>query len=215
MRRRRLTRRAAALSVLVAAVVGVLGGLAVHLLGAAGDTRPAPAETMLYGQATWPPGARPAPGFALSDQSGRHITLASLRGRTVVLAFLDSQPRQPRPPEARSLATALSLLPGSAQPVLLVVSVDPWRDTRSSARAAAGRWGLTAAARWHWLLGPRSELAPVWHSYRITVRRRRGGAVHTPAVYLIDGRGFERAGLLYPFPPNWPADDVRALAEES
>jgi hypothetical protein len=55
----------------------------------------------------------------------------------------------------------------------------------------------------------------VWSSYGIAVRRARGHVIFTPAVYLIDRRGFERAGLLYPFPPGWPASDLRILAGES
>jgi len=99
--------------------------------------------------------------------------------------------------------------------VVVVVSVDPLGDTPGSARAAARRWGLTAGASWHWLLGSRAELAPVWASYRIAVRRVNGQIAHRPAVYLIDRRGFERAGLLWPFPPSWPAGDLRVLAGES
>jgi cytochrome oxidase Cu insertion factor (SCO1/SenC/PrrC family) len=98
--------------------------------------------------------------------------------------------------------------------VVVVVSVDPRGDTPGSAFAAARRWGLTAAASWHWLLGSRTELAPVWASYRIAVRRASGRVAHTAAVYLIDRHGFERAGLLWPFPPSWPEDDLRVLAGE-
>ena len=36
----------------------------------------------------------------------------------------------------------------------------------------------------------------------------------TAPVYLIDREGFERAGLLYPFPPGWPAGDLRILAAQ-
>jgi protein SCO1 len=213
MRTRRVTVRTAALVVGVAAIVGIVVGVGTRVLDSGGTSYSDTAVPRLQGQATWPPGARPAPDFALSDQEGRRVTLASLRGRTVVLAFLDSI-RRSRPAEVRSLAASLSLLPRSERPVLLVVSVDPWRDTRSSVRAAAKRWRLTTAADWHWLLGSRSELAGVWGAYRIKVHRRRGEVAHTPAVYVIDRSGFERAGLLYPFPPSWPAADVRALADE-
>jgi protein SCO1/2 len=210
MKGRRLTARAAALVIVLTAAFGVAVGVGIHLLGS-GDNSHDPLSG-LHGQATWPAGARPAPEFALSDQNGRRTSLASLRGQNVVLAFLDSHCRRPCGREPRSLGIALRLLPRSARPVVVVVSVDPHGDTPGSARAAARRWGLTAGARWHWLLGSRAELAPVWGSYRIAVRRASGQIAHTPAVYLIDRRGFERAGLLWPFPPNWPADDLRVLA---
>jgi protein SCO1 len=214
MKRSRLTARAATLVIVLTATVGVAVGVGIHLLGSGGNARSHDPLSGLHGQATWPGGARPAPDFALSDQHGRRTSLDSLRGQDVVLAFLDSQCHRVCAREPRSLGTALRLLPRFARPVVVVVSVDPRRDTPGSARAAARRWGLTAAASWHWLLGSRIELAPVWASYRIAVHRASGQVAHTPAVYLIDRRGFERAGLLWPFPPSWPADDLRVLAGE-
>jgi protein SCO1 len=215
MRERRVTARTATLAILLSAAVGVAAGVGIHLLRGGGDSRSHDTPSGLLGQAAWPAGARPAPDFALSDQNGRRTSLASLRGRNVLLAFLDSRCRRGCASEPRSLGTALRLLPRSRRPVVVVVSVNPWRDTPESARAAVRRWGLTAGAGWHWLLGSRTELAPVWRSYRIAVRRARGQIAHTPAVYLIDRRGFERAGLLWPFPPTWPAGDLGILAGES
>jgi protein SCO1/2 len=197
--------------VTLTAAVGVAVGVGIHLLGSEDSSH---RLSGLHGQATWPAGARPAPDFALSDQNGRRTSLASLRGRNVALAFLDSHCDRPCGREPRSLGTALRLLPRSARPAVVVVSVDPRGDTPRSAAVAARRWGLTAGASWHWLLGSRAELAPVWASYRIAVRGTSGQIVHTPAVYLIDRRGFERAGLLWPFPPSWPAGDLRVLAGE-
>jgi cytochrome oxidase Cu insertion factor (SCO1/SenC/PrrC family) len=40
------------------------------------------------------PGGYQAPGFALIDQYGRPVTLASLRGRVVLLSFLADAARQ-------------------------------------------------------------------------------------------------------------------------
>jgi cytochrome oxidase Cu insertion factor (SCO1/SenC/PrrC family) len=215
MRGSRVTVRTATLAILLSATIGVAVGVGIHLLGAGGNARSRETLSGLRGQATWPAGARPAPDFALPDQNGLRTSPASLRGQNVVLAFLGSRCRRACAREPRSLGTALRLLPRSARPVLVVVSVDPRHDTPRSARAAVRRLGLTAAASWHWLLGSRTELAPVWRSYRIAVHRASGHVASTPAVYLIDRRGFERAGLLWPFPPAWPAGDLRILAHES
>jgi protein SCO1/2 len=212
MKRGRLTTRAATLVIVFTAAVGVAVGVGIHLLGSE-DNSDDPLSG-LHGQATWSEGERPAPDFSLSDQDGRRTSLTSLRGQNVVLAFLDSHCDRSCGREPRSLGIALRLLPRSARPAVVVVSVDPRGDTPGSASVAARRWGLTAGASWHWLLGSRAELAPVWASYRIAVRRRNGEIAHTPAVYLIDRRGFERAGLLWPFPPSWPAGDLRVLAGE-
>ena len=210
----RVGARAAAVVILLTATAGVAAGFGIHRLTAGDSAGSNDIPPGFHGQATWPSGARPAPDFALTDQDGRTTSLASLRGRTVMLAFLSSRCAGACAREARSLGTALRLLPQAAKPALVVVSVDPRRDGPGSVRAAARRWGFEGAAEWHWLVGTRSELAPVWRSYRIAVRGAGGRVVSSPAVYLIDRRGFERAGLLYPFPPTWPAGDLRILARE-
>ena len=129
----------------------------------------------------------------------------------MVIAFMDSLCHQVCPLEGRTLSQAIGTLPRAARPTLLVVSVDPWGDTRVSTRAAARKWGLTGD--WHWLLGTSSELAPVWRAYRIYVRRARGDIVHSDAIYLVDRSGFERAGYIYPFLPGSVAHDLRVLAQ--
>jgi cytochrome oxidase Cu insertion factor (SCO1/SenC/PrrC family) len=211
---RRTGLRAGGLVVLAAVVAGVGSGVAIHALNSGGGSSGHDNPPGLHGQATWNPGERPAPDFRLPDQRGRPVSLGSLRGRTVMLAFFSSRCRQACAPEVRSLRTALRLLPSPARPALAIVSLDPSDDTPESARAAVARWGLASATDWHWLLGTRGQLASVWTAYRIrSVRTERPAAGKTP-VYLIDRNGFERAGLLYPFPPGWPAGDLRILSRE-
>jgi protein SCO1/2 len=200
------------LTAAVAAAIGIAAGVAIHFA-----TRSSPADAAsglpaLDGQAVWPAGTRAAPGFALPDQRGRRISLHSQRGRTVVIAFMDSLCHQVCPLEGRTLSQAFATLPPAAKPTLLMVSVDPWGDTRASARVAARKWGLTGD--WHWLLGSRRELAPVWRAYRIYVKRAKGDIIHSDAVYLVDRSGFERTGYLYPFLPGSVAHDLRVLARQ-
>jgi cytochrome oxidase Cu insertion factor (SCO1/SenC/PrrC family) len=212
MSSRRTRLRAAGLVILVAVVAGVGAGLAIHALNDGGGSSGHDNPPGLHGQATWKPGERRAPDFRLADQSGRPVSLGLLRGRSVMLAFFSSRCRRACAPQARSLRTALRLLPPPARPALVIVSRDPSHDTPQSTRAAVARWGLGSAAGWHWLLGSRGQLAPVLRAYRVD--DRGAGANATAPVYLIDRDGFERAGLLYPFPPGWPAGDLRILAAE-
>ncbi len=213
--RRRLPLRVAVIAVAAAALVGVAAGGALDLAtrSSAAPARPAPALPKLHGQAVWPTGARPAPRLGLLDQRGHRVTLASVRGRPFVLAFLDSRCRQVCPLEGRALSWAIGNLPAASRPALVVVSVDPWADTRQSAVSAARRWGFRG--RWHWLLGTPRQLAPVWAAYHVFVKQTRSDIVHTDAVYLIDSGGSERAGYLYPFPPASVAHDLRVLSAET
>ncbi|MGI8864303.1 MAG: SCO family protein [Solirubrobacteraceae bacterium] len=201
---------------MVAALVGVGIGAGSHFL-LAKPSEPASAEpAALRGEATWAAGARPAPAITtLHDQSGRLFSLRSLRGRTVAMVFFDSHCAQACPLAGRALAAAERSLPGTQRPVLVVVSVNPL-DTPASTRAAARKWGLARVAAWHWLRGPHPELSRVWKAYRIFVAPPRNGDIsHTEALYLIDRRGYERSGYVYPFVPRFVAQDLRKLAGES
>lgn len=205
-------RRSSRLLLTLGASVLVLGagaGAALHFVLVSGRAQ-AGGLSALEGQAVWAAGRVAAPDFALRDQRGRLVSLRAQRGRTVVLAFMDSRCRQVCPLEGRVLGRTIAGLAPRSRPVLLVVSVDPWADTAASARDAASHWGLGQG--WHWLLGTSSKLAKVWRAYRIYVKRTAGDIVHSDAIYVIDRAGYERAGFLFPFLPGPVQRDLVALA---
>lgn len=169
---------------------------------------------VLHGDAVWQPGAKPAPDLALRDQDGRLVTMASLRGHQVLLTFLDSQCTKDCPIEGHELATLGHQLGRSARPVLLVVSVNP-TDRPATARAFVHQSGLDTGWTWYWLMGTKAQLAPVWKSYDITVIPQNGDIAHSTVLYLIDAKGQQRAGYLFPFPLGAVTTDVRALAAET
>jgi protein SCO1/2 len=192
-----------------AAVAGVAGGIALHFAFGGRSSAPAAVLPVYHGAQSWGAGQRRAPGFALRDQDGRIVSLASLRGRTVLLTFLDSHCRQQCPLAGRELGSIVRSLPRAERPAVLIVSVNP-ADTARSARAAARRWAL--AGGWHWLLGPRRRIVSVEHAYGIEVRPAQGDLIHTVALYLVDRRGFERTGYLFPFLPGFVTHDLGRLS---
>ncbi|MBS1869321.1 MAG: SCO family protein [Actinobacteria bacterium] len=171
---------------------------------------PAASANGLGGDAVWPAGTRPAPPFALHDQSNRRVALSGQHGRAVLLAFMDSHCTRECPLEGRTIGDALRQA-GSRRPVtLLVVSVNPWQDTAASSRSAAARDRF--GGDWHWLRGSLAELRPIWRAYGIEVVRTPSDVNHSTAIYLLDGRGDERAGFNYPFAASQVARDLRRLA---
>lgn len=199
--------------------LGVAAGLVIHVLHsrhsgsgaaavAAGTVRPA-----LKGDAVWKAGARTAPGFTLHDQNGRLVSLSGQRGSVVLLAFMDSHCKLLCTLEGPTLHRVLGRLGSAASSVrLLVVSVNPWEDTVASSRQAADHWGFTGP--WRWLRGTPAQLRPVWRGYGIEVQQTFEDVNHSSAIYLIDRRGYERAGFNYPFPATSVARDLRRLAAE-
>ena len=210
-------RRLTVVAIACAAVLGIAIGVVLHsTFGAkqaqAGRAAASPGLPSIYGVATWKRGAVPAPAFALRDQHGRAVRLADFRGKTVVLAFMDSLCKGACPLESAQLAAAVRPLPRDVRPQLLVVSVDLADSQRSIARAAR-KWRLPAG--FEWLVGTRAALARVWRSYHIAVRATKGEIAHSDAFYVIDRNGDERAGFLTPFSPGLLTRDLRRLASET
>lgn len=168
----------------------------------------------LYGDATWASNSLRAPAINnLRDQSGSRFALSSLHGHTVALVFFDSYCHQECPLEGRQLAAAELRLPAAQRPDLVVVSVNP-KDTAASVAKAIREWGLAGVAPWHWLMGTHAQLARIWAEYNIQVSPPIDGDInHTEALYLVDRKGYERAGYLWPFASRFATYDMRALAD--
>jgi protein SCO1/2 len=157
-----------------------------------------------------------APDFTLTDGvSGKSLTLSSLRRNTVALAFLYTRCPDVCPLTAGQFRAAQRSLAADASKVEFVaVSVDPEGDTPAAVREFSSLHDLSD--RWHYLIGPRAQLEAVWALYGIGSFASSGARVveHNDAIYLIDGRGRERAIVHSTDPTNWLLDDLRALIRE-
>jgi cytochrome oxidase Cu insertion factor (SCO1/SenC/PrrC family) len=195
----------------LAGCVGVAVGVGLAL--AQGQSSPfhTPAPSPFGSAASWPAGKKPAPGFTLRDQTGRLVSLQSQRSRVVLLTFFDSRCKLECPLEGRQLGKVQRALRGSDIPVTLdVVSVDPWGDTPRSIRHFIREMHWTL--QWRWLGGHVRELKPVWRQYGIEVAPGGRDISHSVALYVIDGRGYERLGYVYPFGARDVARAVRRVA---
>ncbi|MGH2449120.1 MAG: SCO family protein [Chloroflexota bacterium] len=164
----------------------------------------------LKGTEVFPAGARPAPSFALRDQSGQPVTLRGLRGRLVALTFLDSKCRQACPVAAGNLARVQAALGRHTPLTVVVVSVAPGVDTPRTVHAFMKKAHLHGP--WHWLLGTKWQLTPVWLKYGIYVKDTRTDILHTSAVFLIDKHGSVRVADSVPLIAPQFIHDVRVLA---
>jgi cytochrome oxidase Cu insertion factor (SCO1/SenC/PrrC family) len=208
----RLRRRLAALALAAGALTGV--GLALFAYLLFGSEQRGLALPSLHGQASWSPGEQPAPAFELRDHEGTLVSFAALRDRPILLTFFDSQCVDQCPLMGRELAIMLRRMRSEDRPTLLIVSVNPAGDTPTSIRRALANWRLAGPWRLHWLRGTKSELAAVWRDYGVTVDPTTRTVTHGLPLYLIDGRGFQRTGYLFPFLPNFVALDLKTLREE-
>jgi protein SCO1/2 len=193
-----------------------LGAVAIGLLvsgcGGGGSSNAAVTLPQVAGADAVP--ARQAPPIELTDQYGKRIDLAKLKGRSVLVAFLYTHCTDLCPIVAGKLHTAYANLNKAERPIFLAVSVDPAHDTPASAAAFNKRHRTTGEI--DWLLGSRPELEAVWKAWGVKPEHNAKDPEeieHNAEIFAIDPQGRIRA--LYPpsFKPEKLAEGTRALAK--
>ncbi|MCW3031715.1 MAG: hypothetical protein JWM60_60 [Solirubrobacterales bacterium] len=136
------------------------------------------------------PGGRQAPAFSLTDQYGRPVSLDSLRGEPVLLAFLYSRCGAPCVLIAQQIRGALDEL-GDHPVAVAIISADPAGDDAKAVRRFLA--AVSLSGRVHYLTGTQAQLDSVWKAYRV---RPAAAGASTFAKYamvrLLDSRGRER-----------------------
>lgn len=137
----------------------------------------------------------PAPLFRLTDQFGGSVSLASLRGRVVVLTFLDPVCTSDCPLIAQEMRAADRLLGSEAgKAEFVAVVANPIFHSVADVDAFDRQESLTDLANWRYLTGTVAQLKSVWNSYSIQAVIEPGGAMigHTELFYVIDPSGHLR-----------------------
>jgi len=177
--------------------VAAVGALAVIVLGAAPMASAAANRTAdpILALAISGNSSRldlPAPGFSLTDQDGRTVSLASLRGRVVLMTFLDPVCTTDCPIIAQEFKQAGQMLREEAGQVELVAVVaNPTYRSTAFTRAFDRQEGLTAVPNWVYLTGSLSQLGEVWRHYGVSVQNLPAGAMsaHNDLAVIIDPAG--------------------------
>jgi cytochrome oxidase Cu insertion factor (SCO1/SenC/PrrC family) len=140
----------------------------------------------------------PAPGFSLTDQAGRTVSLDSLRGKVVLMTFLDPVCTTDCPVIAQELKQAGRILGAQATRVELVAVVaNPTYRSVAFTRAFDRQEGLDSVPNWLYLTGSLSQLSPVWQHYGVQVENLPAGAMaaHNDLAVVIDAAGNIRREL--------------------
>ncbi|MFL5960863.1 MAG: SCO family protein [Gaiellaceae bacterium] len=129
-----------------------------------------------------------APGFTLTDQFGKRVSLRSLRGNVVVVSFNDPKCTTICPLTTTALLQAKKLLgPAGSHVELLGVGANPEATQVKWVRAYSQAHGMMH--KWRFLTGSLPELKRVWRAYGVEAAVVNGAIDHTPATYVIDTRG--------------------------
>jgi len=135
-----------------------------------------------------------APGFTLTDQAGRRTGLSALRGKVVVLEFMDPHCTDICPIVSQEFVDAYhNLGPAARKVAFIAINVNQYHKSVADMAAYSRHEGLNTIPGWHFFTGPVPALKKAWREYNIAVQAPNPDAdiVHTSAVYFIDPQGRE------------------------
>lgn len=153
---------------------------------------------------------KPAPAFELVNQRGEKIRLQDFTDGPTLLTFAFAHCTTVCPAIVDSVnkaAQEAAAVNGS----VLIITLDPWRDTPGSLPDLARRWNLGDNV--HILSGPVDEVNAVLASYNVGQTRddKTGDVVHPALVYTISPDQRIAYALLSP-PKEWLVAAVRRTA---
>jgi cytochrome oxidase Cu insertion factor (SCO1/SenC/PrrC family) len=163
------------------ALVGILPGTSAELASATG--------------AGVQPLGSPAPAFSLSNEDGGNVSLHSLRGKIIVMSFLDPVCTSDCPIEAQQMRLASEQLGSNSEVAFVAVDANPLYRSPATLRAFTRSEGLAGNRSWYFLTGSSEALQELWSAYGVDVQLAPGGGMvaHTEPIYVIDASGHLRA----------------------
>jgi cytochrome oxidase Cu insertion factor (SCO1/SenC/PrrC family) len=157
-----------------------------------------------------------APAFSLTDQDGRQVSLAGLRGKVVLLTFLDPVCTSDCPLIAQEFRDADQLLGASAHRVELVAIVaNPLYRSVAYTRAFDRQEGLSGVPNWVFLTGSLAQLQRAWSNYAVAAQILAPGGMiaHSDLAYVIDRSGHTRSELDFDPGPGTSSTQASFAAE--
>ena len=157
-----------------------------------------------------------APPFRLTDQNGRQVSLAGLRGKVVLLTFLDPVCTSDCPLIAQEFRAANQILGAKSSRVELVAIVaNPVYSAVSYTQAFDRQELLASLPNWRFLTGSLPQLKQAWRNYSVAAEVVPSGGMigHNDVAYVIDANGRTRAELNFDPGPG-TTSSVSSFADE-
>ena len=187
------TQKLALAAVLSTTALVVVFGILWSFKFLAASHAQAPAQVAHVAIGGFPMPGQLAPDFTLTDQFNHPLTLSSLRGHEVVLAFIDSRCVTLCPLTSNIMYTAKAELSTqqASQVELVAVNANPAATSVSTVQAWSIAHGMLH--QWSFLTGSAQQLEVVYHAYNIYVQTEANGdAEHDALTLIIDAQGHER-----------------------
>lgn len=148
--------------------------------------------------------------YTLTDQNGRTVTSASLRGEPYLLFFGFTHCPDICPSTLYEVSQMLEALGKDVKARAVFITVDPARDTQSVMKDYLGSFDPRIIG----LTGSQEQTDAVTRAFRVYARKvdQKEGAYtmdHTAMVYLMDGKGRFVGGFNLKRPPAEAAAEFR------
>ncbi len=165
-----------------------------------------------------PPGTNPLPDFSLRSYDGRLVRSDELKGKVVLLTFLDSQCTEACPIIASQIGQGIDRLTAAErrEVVAVAISTDPAGDSPANVREFLRKQG--ALGKLEYVIGPKPDLRAAWKRFNILSSEQSGEDTLHSAPLRIYGRDLVWAATLHAgvdLTPENLVHDIRvALKEE-
>lgn len=155
------------------------------------------------------------PDFSLIDQRGQTFDPAALSGNESIVTFAYAHCQTVCPMIVRTSKAAAAQVEG-APPRLVVLTLDPWRDTPASLPTLVKQWELEQMSNLHVLSGPVTAVNETLIAFNTASARdsKTGEIAHPALVYVLDRDGNIVYGFNNPT-PAWIAAAVERLRAKS
>ena len=159
----------------------------------------------------------PAPGFTLTNQEGKPLSLRQLRGKVVVTTFIFTGCGSTCPLLTAKLISIQRRLgaDSGARVYFAAISVDPLADTPQVLKRYAQAHGADLGS-WAFLTGDPTRISDVAHRYGVFYKRQAGDEIdHTFLTSIIDQGGTLRVQYMgVRFDPEEMLQDIHSLLRE-
>ncbi|MBW2277070.1 MAG: SCO family protein [Deltaproteobacteria bacterium] len=162
--------------------------------------------------ADYPRGAEMAPALGLVDQTGAIVTTESLLGRPALVTFAYGHCKTICPVVVNIVREAATELSSEEVP-LVVISLDPWRDTPSSLPSLAKAWKLDEVPGARILSGDVDAVLTVLDAWNMPIQRDpKTGEIEHPGLVTVLAPDGTRAYSFNSPPTRWVVEAVRRVA---
>lgn len=150
------------------------------------------------------PVIRAVPEFSLTDQNGKTVTNADLRGHIWIADFIFTRCKGPCPLMTARMLEMQKALVKTPEVKLVSVTVDPEYDTPEVLRAYAEA-NHADPARWKFLTGDKPVIEKlVTEGFMQHLAEENGEPVHGTMFLIVDGNGMVRSARMLEDPELIP-----------